>query len=133
MNIHVISEGFSSKNLIYFFTLVVQFILTSMQNLKPVAQNFYRNEWKYLVKLLLNLTYYKFKFILLIVQNLDNNISYTNYTVQIYYMFCPFPNFTKVKYREKMYVKASNWNNNITITPYNLWTPKCCVWCLIFF
>ena len=64
--------------------------------------------------------FYKFKFILLIVQSLDNNISNTNYTVQTYYVFCPVPNF---KYRERMYVKASNLNNNITITPYNLWTP----------
>ena len=73
-------ESLAQKNNFYFFTLMAQFIWTSIQNLKPLAQQMaeiFHQKW---MKILLYLTYYTV--MLLKVQSLDNNISTTDYTVQ---------------------------------------------------
>ena len=59
---------------------MAQFIWTSIQNLKPLAQQMaeiFHQKW---MKILLYLTYYTV--MLLKVQSLDNNISTTDYAVQ---------------------------------------------------
>ena len=90
---------------------------------------------------------------MLIIQRLNNNISTTDYTIET-----PFVKSTKFGHYQELFLSgfshiivvrleiytnpphlmyvltlsASHLNNNITITPYKLWTHKCSVWWIIF-